>query len=331
MVWESMCLTYLAKTVSPESLLWLDRQFVPNAVLQSIDAVPKRFDLSSTFTCNGKQLRPDAVVSDFDQTFNVPSPFKLQLSNWDDYGYRITFQLKFQSEPKTTSSISIAYKGQQEGNHTIEKLRRVLPSRDGIYVSPQLPPQFLSYWDISKLPSTKAPLRELSLMKRLNHVFYVAVNQGIWSSDTLQTDILNPLDVEGRLSSNVFSSALFRGTTQDSLQKAFTKFVSDLTQIARIVFQIIDIKYNDVAYFQDEANQQDIKVRSVRKQFVYEYLLQQAIEAAGGKNAPIQIDSTFWVPQVSNDSTVLGDRIPYLDGYLQLTPVNMNQLIHHYC
>jgi len=331
MVWESMCLTYLAKTVAPESLLWLDRQFVPNAVLQSIDAVPTWFDLSSTFTCNGKQLRPDAVVFDFDKTFYVPLSFKLQLNNWDDYGYRITFSLKSKSEFQTTSYISIAYKGQQEGNHTSEELKKFLPSPGGSYVSPQLPPQFLSYWDISKLSSTQDPLRELCLMKRLNHVFYVAVNQGIWSSDTLQTHILNPLDVEGRLSSNVFSSALFRGTTQDSLQKTFTGFVSDLTHIARIVFQIIDIKYNDVAYFQDEANQQAIKARSVRKQFAYEYLLQQAIEATVGKSAPLQIDSTFWVPQVSNDPTVLSDLIPYLDGYLQLTPANMNQLIHHYC
>lgn len=173
-------------------------------------------------------------------------------------------------------------------------------------------------------------------MKYFNHIFYVLIKQGAWTFEVFNQQLRTIS--EAKPSSDkplgVFGVSLFRRAregwrelpTWNDIKKDFKAFLGLILQ-----FQIIDIKYNDVAYFQNEANRQDIKAHSVRKQFVYEYLLQQSIEAIVEPKVPIQVDSTFWVPQVSTDPTVLDNRIPYLDGYLQLTPANMNHLIYHYC
>jgi hypothetical protein len=342
MVWESMCLTYLAKTVSPESLLWLDRQFVPNAVLQSIDAVPKWFDLSGTFNCNGKQLRPDAVVFPaFAPLVPAQTTYFLSCGSQDDFHYRTTCSVRTTEyledfDEAFDRTIKIGYVGQPPDHPTREELSQHYTTntanRMRLLIDRPLPGNFYSYWSIE----SESLSVQWQAMKYFNHLCYVLSKQGAWTFEVFKQRLSA---VSGAVPSSVrpagvFGASLFRRGREswyelrgwNDIKKIFEAFLGLILQ-----FQIIDIKYNDVAYFQDEANRQAIKARSVRKQFVYEYLLQQAIEATVGKSAPIQVDSTFWVPQVSNDSNVLGDRIPYLDGYLQLTPVNMAQLIQHYC
>lgn len=341
MVWESMCLTYLAKTVAPESLLWLDRQFVPHAVLQSIDAVSKWFDLG-TFTCNGKQLRPDAVVFPaFTPLVPAQATYFLSRAFKDDFGYwtscsvRTTESLEDFDEA-FDRTIKIGYVDQPYQHPTREELSPYYTTntenRRELLIDRPLPGIFYSYWSID----SESLSAQWQAMKDFNHIFYVLMKQGAWTFEVFQQRLS---DLSGAVSpsirpAGVFGASLFRRGSEtwyklrgwNDIKKTFEAFLGLILQ-----FQIIDIKYDKAAYFQDEANQQAIKTRSVRKQFVYEYLLQQDMEATVGKRAPIQIDSTFWVPQVSHDSNVLGDRIPYLDGYLQLTPINMNQLIHHYC
>ncbi|MEB3827258.1 hypothetical protein LKK83_07120, partial [Phormidium sp. CCY1219] len=94
-VWESMCLTYLAKTHNPRNLLYLDTQLLSDSVLQEWNSTSKPIDLSNTFQVNGQKLIPDAVVFDF---FSHTEKYWIARSSWDDYGSRISFL--FQDDDK---------------------------------------------------------------------------------------------------------------------------------------------------------------------------------------------------------------------------------------
>ena len=67
---------------------------------------------------------------------------------------------------------------------------------------------------------------------------------------------------------------------------------------------------------------QHIKESSIRKQFVYEYLLQQRIEKDNRFNQ-LQINSDFWLPSVSNSrKAILRKESDYLNGYIGLNKIN---------
>lgn len=303
MVWESMCLTYLAKTVSSESLLWLDRQFVPNAVLQAIDTASKWLDLSSTFNCNGKELRPDAVVfSALALSEDAGKVYFLRQRAWDDYGYWTTFSIDLGN----IDEIKVGYIDQPGHDHSFNELKKVCKVQgSALVIDRPLPARFYSYWSVDSGDSAV----QWTALKYFNHIYWAALQQGVRSPEGIKEYLEKSLGVKhsSRNTPNVIELSLLRFTDWNSIQEEFRDFLQQVLQ-----FQIIDVKYNDVAYFQNEANRQAIKARSVRKQFVYEYLLQQSIEPTVEKNAPIHIDSAFWVPQVSTEPTVLGDRIPYL-------------------
>ena len=58
---------------------------------------------------------------------------------------------------------------------------------------------------------------------------------------------------------------------------------------------IVDFKYLTANYFQSEQNAVSVRTRSVRKQFVYEYLLEEKL----GKE--YSITSEFWIPDYNDD------------------------------
>lgn len=93
--------------------------------------------------------------------------------------------------------------------------------------------------------------------------------------------------------------------------------------------EIIDIKYLSLAHFQDPTNIESLKERSIRKQFVYEYLLQQRIKTLAPKASP-RINSQFWIPAVRADQPILSDAATYLDGYLKLMGVSLPAVLEKY-
>ncbi|MEQ9667983.1 hypothetical protein [Coleofasciculus sp. G2-EDA-02] len=94
--------------------------------------------------------------------------------------------------------------------------------------------------------------------------------------------------------------------------------------------KVIDIKYLSLAYYHDIKNRRYLKEKSIRKQFVYEYLLQQFL---GGKDSfkDLEIKSNFWIPSYQNDSGIFKEVEPeYLDGYISLENINFAALVNSY-
>ena len=71
--------------------------------------------------------------------------------------------------------------------------------------------------------------------------------------------------------------------SSEYIQREFTRFiklVSELSNWYKNLFEIeiIDIKYLTSDYLHDVSEIENIKTRSIRKQFVYEYLVQRGLK-----------------------------------------------------
>ena len=154
-------------------------------------------------------------------------------------------------------------------------------------------------------------------------------------SDSLQKVVLLSMGY----GNNVFSHSLLRKSSSfcdrgisyfclASLESEFNSFivyfVSNLLK-----FELIDVKYLTLDYIQDPKNISDIRERSIRKQFVYEYLLQAQTKALTQKFSP-SISSSFWLPYASSEKEVLSDGPKYLDGYLKLVTVDVESAMRSY-
>ena len=58
--------------------------------------------------------------------------------------------------------------------------------------------------------------------------------------------------------------------------KLFIESFLSLFQIGRV--EIYDVKYLSSNYFEDQSNREELKERSVRKQFLYEYLIKKKLK-----------------------------------------------------
>lgn len=97
------------------------------------------------------------------------------------------------------------------------------------------------------------------------------------------------------------------------------------------IFIIIDIKYLDAKYFHDPNKIEEIKSRSVRKQFVYEHLLQKTLEKRKDQYSKFRIWSSFWLPSYRpDDSELLQDDPTFMDSYIRLKNVNFKLLAETY-
>ena len=138
-IWESICLTYLTKTVEAKNLLFLDRTFISNEILNKLDLVPKSINFIKDFKINGTNLIPDVLIHrSFSNTPSTVNKQILSLSTWDDYKYKTEFKYEYNT---FTEFVKIAYVGQPIREHTnnaIEKLKTTFP----------LHKSFHSYWEI---------------------------------------------------------------------------------------------------------------------------------------------------------------------------------------
>lgn len=324
-VWESMCLTYLAKIVSPEYILYLDTKFLSNNVVVSANSNTKILDLANVFRINNSRLVPDAVVlsTGFDtlimkekNTYYLRKDVKGGVV-WDDYGYKTAFYCQLPNSSKEIF-LRIAYKDQPTGiNHTFDELAQFYKSqRSKLAIDSKLPNNFYSFWGVD---FDNLNFQSLNMMFNLNHVFYIALSKAIYDSDIFREFLLNELN------SSVFNNSLFRSYEKNQIVDMFREFLKTVSYL-----KVIDIKYLPLEYFLDSNNRRNLKERSIRKQFVYEYLLQRFINGNNLFNST-EIKSTFWLPSWEDNSLVIKEVEPgYLDGYISLENINFAALIDSY-
>ncbi|MEQ8537712.1 MAG: hypothetical protein RIB93_09645 [Coleofasciculus sp. D1-CHI-01] len=337
-VWESMCLTYLAKTVSPEYILHLDTRFLYTNVVSLANSNTKILDLANVFSLNGRRLVPDAVIfstgfNEFRHEEKNTYCLKLTKKRWDDLTYKTKLNCALPDDSEV--GLKIAYEGQPPYNHTFEELEKVYNTQNNqLIINFQLPSNFYSFWeiDLKRLDS-----KLLDMMFRLNHIFYVALNKAIFTPNQFEKFLLDEFGLNEDLDEfcldedNVFNNSLFRrGTIILRLQKIIDEFTSFCGTVCSL--KVIDIKYLSLAYCRDIdiKNRRDLKEKSIRKQFVYEYLLQQFIGGNDGFK-DLEIKSEFWIPSYQNDSEIIKEVEPeYLDGYISLKNINFGAIANSY-
>jgi hypothetical protein len=317
--------------------LHLDSKYIGIGISEQIERNHKIINLSNAFKLNEIYLNPDVVI--FSDALNSSFINKIrfekinyQISNsqWDDYGYRTSIQGE--------KACKAAYIGQPTGIHTIDKLKEFYPfdvKRGRITVNARLPENFYSFWDISDDISDY----KLVEMHDFNHLFYIALEKHITTWDNFAKEILYPLDncFDNSFfrfeNSNVFTDSFFRVLRPQDLKEGFTNFINLVSNRFNSIFsfEIIDIKYMSSDYFKDPTKIEEIKNRSVRKQFVYEYLLQKHLEKRKDKFSDLPICSSFWLPSYRpDDPNLIEDGETFMDGYIQLKNVNFAVLAENY-
>jgi hypothetical protein len=337
-VWESMCLTYIAKTVPPEYILYLDTRLISHDIVSLVNSKPKVVDLTNTFIMNGTQVFPDAVI--LDNGFNYFPQDERNIytlgiyksyngTNWNDYCYETRFHYRLigDDEYNIHCDLKIAYEGQITYNHTFNELinfYRFYGSRkSSLAIDSQLPKKFYSFWDIDTKGYTS-----MHLMYQLNHVFYVALASSIFTREEFTDFLFNKLDIK-ITNDNVFNTSLFRYYTEKDdkryiIIKQFENFVKSVCS-----FKIIDVKYFNTDYIFDNSNRNKLKERSVRKQFVYEHLLSKHV-SKNDKYKELEIQSDFWLPSWRDDSQLLENSQEYLNGYINLKMINFAAIVGNY-
>jgi len=329
-VWESMCLTYIVQRTDASLLFYLDDRYLSSRTVERAKSSAKLIDLSKTFNINGSLLKPDAIVLTLiPHKINGEKTYKVSADNWDDHSYKTTINGIIDIHELAR----VGYIGQGY-DHTIKKLQEFykIDSKGRMTIDAPLPPDFYSFWEIS------FPLDSESLDKMyyFNHFFYLSIKKQIMDWDRFNKEILQPLGIlsgpfyQGPRS-DVFNTSLFRYKDVEWMREQFNNFIQKLLNQNECFCEIIDIKYLDIKYFRDPNKIEEIKRRSVRKQFVYEHLLQKTLEKSNDQYNNLSIRSSFWLPSyLPDDSELLQDSSTFMDGYIKLKNVNFKLLAETY-
>lgn len=330
-IWESMCLTYIAKNTHPNFLRYLDTQFVADDVIEKWKELTKIIDFANIFHVNGSQLRPDAVILSSHLNICLDKQYKISESNWDDFGYRTTIRI----QSSEAASPSIAYIGQPHSYHTINELKKIyLKNKNGPFyvINRPLPINYYSYWNIEDID-----IEKITEMHYFNHIFYLSFKKVIFSYkdfNSIEDIVLSVCNNKNKNISDdkldVFRVSIFRGRTFDRIADEFSLFIKLLFDFCKIHLNLIDIKYLPQSYFLDSRNVEDIKYRSVRKQFVYEYLVQKTIKNSPDEISKLNIFSDFWLPSCGQ-TTLIENGQPFMDGYIGLKNIDFIDLAQDYC
>ena len=302
-IWESMCLTHIIQTLRLNSILYFDKKFISNTFINKWNDCDKIIDISHIFNINDTDIFPDLVIWSFEseegeilslnyREFNKKNSIKYSISkddSWNDYGYLTRF------------NISIDCVGQEVGRSTIIKItdinQNLKESRFdhclnylSISSNKKLKDNFFSYWDIININH-----EELTMMQSLNHIFHRSLLMKIYDYTNFFGEFIsNVLGDQVNIYDNSFYQSLFRKGTKirdiDEINDLYKKFINQIN------FYLIDIKYSTSDYYTNPDNIKEIKNRSVRKQFVYEYLLQKHLEKTNHPLKELDIKSEFWLP-----------------------------------
>ncbi|MEG4107177.1 hypothetical protein [Microcoleus sp. S13_C5] len=337
-VWESMCLTHLVQIVDPSLLLHLDDRYLSSRTVERAKSSAKLIDLSKTFNINGSLLKPDALVLTLiTHKIKGEKTYKVSADKWDDNYYKTTINGIINDWGKIAR---IGYIGQMPSmrdtmsHHTIKKLQELyqIDKWGSVIIDTPLPQNFYSFWEIS------FPLDSESLHKMyyFNHFFYLPIKKQIMDWDRFNKKILQPLGIfsgpfyQGPRS-DVFNASLFRDKDVEWMREQFNDFIRQFLNQDECFCEIIDIKYLDTKYFRYPNKIEEIKRRSIRKQFVYEHLLQKTLEKRKDHYSNLSIRSSFWLPSyLPDDSELLQDSDPFMDGYIKLKKVNFKLLAETY-
>ena len=320
-VWESMCLTHLVQIVDPSLLLHLDDRYLSSRTVERAKSSAKLINLSNAFNINGSSMIPDAIVFEsITHKIKDKKTYKVSADNWDDYGYKTSID-----GLDINGYVKVAYIGQTTDNHTLNKLRELynIDKNSGdVIINAPLPQNFYSFWEID---FPLAP-EDIHKMYYFNHLFYIAIKNKFTDFDIFFTKLRDLCN-----KSKVFQSSVLRDKNTAHLKKKFNDFSQLFFNHSEIYFEIIDIKYLDTKYFVSQNNIEEIKRRSIRKQFVYEHLLQKTLEKSNDLYSNGSIRSSFWLPSyLPDDSELLQDSSPFMDGYIKLTNVNFKLLAETY-
>ncbi len=335
-IWEGMCLTYLLKQTNPCFVSYLNSRYIASEIIAHLSYKNRIIDFSNIFHVNGRDIFPDAVIISFQTKNNCSNSPLLDLTssttsyqiekvkNWNDLKYYTSFKCnKYQ--------LKIAHFNQSSGleNHTFNELAKFCKLEGDVLTFHSLPNHFYSYWEILD----DFNLEQLQMMENLNHIFYLALKFGILSPDRFfQRFIDYVLGSESLLKDNIFYLSLFRDKDRlRSLKEINQSFGNFLKKImTKISIKIIDIKYANFDYYLNPGNREEIKSRSIRKQFVYEYLIQNYLENRQNTVKSWSINSEFWLPTYRKNLPVLTPGAKYMDNYVKLTGVNIIKVIDSY-
>ncbi|NET41322.1 hypothetical protein [Okeania sp. SIO2B3] len=335
-VWEGMCLTYLLRYTNPCFVCYLNSRYIASEIIAHLNYKNRIIDLSKIFHVNGKDIFPDAVVISFNTKNNrsnstlpnsIPptTSYKIEkVKNWNDLQYYTTFKCN-----KYQLKIAFLNQNPELENHTFNELAKFCKLDGDTLIVNSLPNQFYSYWEILDDFS----LEQLQMMENLNHIFYLALKFGILSADRFfQRFIDYVLGSEYLLKDNIFYLSLFRDKDRlrslKEINQSFSNFLNKIMN--KISIQVIDIKYANFDYYLNPGNREEVKSRSVRKQFVYEYLIQNYLENYQSTVKNWSINSEFWLPTYRKNLPVLTPGTKYMDNYVKLTAVNIMKVIDSY-
>lgn len=320
-VWESMCLTYLVDITDSCRLLQIDNTYLKPKTIEKIESSIKTFEISNVFRLNGVNLTPDAVVmTAISDQLKDSRNYEIRFNNWNDYGYCTYFV------DDNDRGLHIAYPGQDKGVHTIDSLSEYYKGNKNLIIDSRLPSKYYSYWRIEDLD-----FASLQRMYYFNHFFYLALEKGIRSWQGFKDHIAKPLNIKFDSKNNVFSTSLFREYVETTVQLDFEVFVEVVSRLLTKVIEIVDVKYLSQDYFRDKSRIEEIKKRSVRKQFVYEYLLQKDLEHKKNDHGELNINSSFWIPDNRLDDPDIIKAVPtFLDGFIKLQSINFLALAKNY-
>jgi hypothetical protein len=359
-VWESMCLTYIVKE-NLNYLLHLDSRFISNYWIQIFKKSSKIVSLSNdTFKINDPNdhpLVPDAVL--FSSILNNIEERHYEIYpnlGWNDLDYYTVFILKLNEDQE----LKIAHAHQDTGkeqhpfysldgyslinmekNHPLYKEKYI--SKKGLIIDKPLLKGFSSFWEID--PKTKILDREeVYKMYYFKHLFYIYLNIYVFKNfdlwDTIndkemETGIENNVEFQsgwyGRLRSIIKTSLLrvVEFKMSDNINEMLNSFLQSFFTMDENYISIIDIKYNEISYFLDLKNIENIKDRSVRKQFVYEYLMQKEVKKFPKYLNQLKIRSSFWLPGY-NQKSIFEEGETFMDGYIRLITVDFVKLAESY-
>ncbi|QJB46080.1 hypothetical protein [Dolichospermum flos-aquae] len=318
-IWESMCLIYLIKIIDPIFILYLDDKFISNRILRQLNNSRKIIDILEIFKINGIEVFPDAVIllSNFFDTLKNNSEsitYQLKKNDYNDwYIYYTSFEIN-------DENIRIAYANQLKNYHTFYELRRLSKTgSDKLVQISSLPNKFYSYWYISPDEYEDFNFQQIQMMNNLNHVFFVAIKKGFLCFKNFYQQYLEPYDI--------FTTSLLRDSGgEKNRETLFQKLI----QVVMSQFSIIDIKYSDSDHYTNLDNIEEIKNKSVRKQFVYEYLLQKHLKKTNNPLKELDIKSEFWLPAYSSNEETFTPLPKYMDDYIKLIGVNILTVIDSY-
>lgn len=331
-IWESMCLTYICNHKDFSDLLHLDTKFLSNDLVEKISKVTKKIDLSNTFKINNSKVNPDAVTFSSRLKDNIQErTYYLRKNGWVDNKYSDNdYSTKFYLQNSTNSSdqinqFRIAFLGQKTNQHTINELRQYYSQEDDcLIISQPLPKKYYSFWSISE----KVNVEQINQMYYFNHIFLIAIFDNCFSWKTFDRNILIPLGITKEWESNVFTKSLF---SDDNNQRLVRKQLRIKFQLFIELFckiYVIDLKYLSDNYFQNGLKREELKERSITKQFVYEYLIQKQLNKNEDKYSDLKIQSKFSIPGFRLNS--FSKKLDFMDNYIELWKIDFETVANEY-